>query len=91
MLHKGAEFPMHSWQIIYLIAVVALAGYVLLRSPEGTTGKIMTFVLNWLAPYTSITIAFVAIFQQGFLPALPFFALAAFCFITFLRRSTNAR
>jgi len=81
---------MYAWQIIYLIAVCGLAGYVLLWSPEGTSGKIMNFILNWLAPYTSITIAFVAIFQQGFLPALPFFALAAFCFITFLKRGTNA-
>ncbi|WP_290919550.1 hypothetical protein [Halodesulfovibrio sp.] len=81
---------MYAWQIIYLVAVAALAGYVLLRSPEGTLGKVMNFILNWLAPYTSITIAFVAIFQQGFLPALPFFALAAICFITFLKRGTNA-
>lgn len=81
---------MYPWQIIYLVAVVALAGFVLLRSPEGATGKVMTFMLNWLAPYTSITIAFVAIYQQGFLPALPFFALAGFCFITFLKRSINA-
>lgn len=81
---------MHAWQIIYLVAVVALAAFVLLRSPQGAVGKVMTFMLNWLAPYTSITIAFVAIFQQGFLPAIPFFALAAFCFVTFLKRSTNA-
>ena len=81
---------MYSWQIIYLVVVVALALFVLLKSPQGVLGKIMTFALNWLAPYTSITIAFVAIYQQGFLPALPFFALAAFCFVTFLRRSTNA-
>lgn len=81
---------MHAWQIIYLVAVVALAAFVLLRSPQGVAGKVMTFMLNWLAPYTSITIAFVAIFQQGFLPAIPFFALAAFCFVTFLKRSTNA-
>ncbi|MCT4536276.1 hypothetical protein [Halodesulfovibrio sp.] len=80
---------MYPWQIIYFVAVVALAAFVLLRSPQGTVGKIMTFMLNWLAPYTSITIAFVAIFQQGFLPALPFFALAGFCFVTFLRRSIN--
>jgi hypothetical protein len=57
---------MYPWQIIYFVAVVALAAFVLLRSPQGTVGKIMTFMLNWLAPYTSITIAFVAIFQQGF-------------------------
>jgi len=81
---------MHAWQIIYLVAVIALAAFVLLRSPQGAAGKVMTFMLNWLVPYTSITIAFVAIFQQGFLPAIPFFALAAFCFITFLKRSTNA-
>ncbi|OBQ45795.1 hypothetical protein [Halodesulfovibrio spirochaetisodalis] len=80
---------MYSWQIIYLAVVAALITFVLLRSPQGAVGKIITFMLNWLVPYTSITIAFVAIFQQGFLPALPFFALAGFCFITFLRRSIN--
>ncbi len=80
---------MFTWQIIYLVAVAALAAFVLLRSPEGALGKTLTFMLNWLAPYVSITIAFVAIFQQGFLPALPFFVLAGFCFVTFLRRSIN--
>ena len=81
---------MYAWQIIYLVVVVALAALVLLRSPKGALGKALTFMLNWLAPYSSITIAFVAIYQQGFLPALPFFGVAAFCFVTFLRKSTNA-
>lgn len=80
---------MHTWQIIYLVSVIALAAFVLLRSPEGIFGRILSFMLNWLAPYVSITIAFVAIFQQGFLPAIPFFLLAAVCFVTFLKRNTN--
>ena len=80
---------MYSWQIIYLVVVAALAAFVLLRSPKGFLGKVLGFALNWLAPYVSITIAFVAIYQQGFLPALPFFGLAAVCFVTFLRRSTG--
>ena len=80
---------MYTWQILYLLIVSALAAFVLLRSPEGVLGKILTFALNWLAPYVSITIAFIAIFQQGFLPALPFFVLAGVCFVTFLRRGIN--
>lgn len=80
---------MYTWQIIYLVLVATLAAFVLLRSPQGIIGKIFNFMLNWLAPYVSITIAFVAIYQQGFLPALPFFLLAAVCFVTFLKRSTN--
>jgi len=81
---------MFFWQIAYLVSVILLAVFVLRKSPRGALGNTLTFLLNWIAPYTSITIAFVAIFQQGFLPALPFFALAAFCFVTFLKRSTNA-
>ncbi|MCG8533248.1 MAG: hypothetical protein MI749_21685 [Desulfovibrionales bacterium] len=81
---------MYAWQVVYLVVVIALAAYVLRCSPQGTTGKILMFALSWLAPYVSVTIAFVAVFQQGFLPALPFFALAAFCFVTFLKLRTNA-
>lgn len=78
---------MYSWQIALLVTILLMIALFFLRPQSGSLAKALRFMLAWIAPYVCITVAFTAIFMQTWPIALVFFATAAGCFLTFIRRT----